>query len=110
MSYYNGMNRAELAADLGFVWCPSRRGYYDPNDYCRECESHTDDCECDRETTTSKTVVARKARYVGTASEVKVGDKVRVTSGFTYKPNGPRTGYLAKRYTRLAKGPAWATN
>lgn len=61
----------------------------------------------EQETRTSRTVTARKARYVGTSREIRPGDKVRVTSGFTYEPNGRRTGYLPKRYQRIAKGPAW---
>jgi hypothetical protein len=53
-----------------------------------------------------KTVKARKARNVGQYNEIKVGDTVRVTSGFDYERGGPRIGYF-RTYTRIAKGPAW---
>ena len=60
---------------------------------------------------TVKVVIARKARpshpYSST-SEVRVGDQVRVTSGFNYIENGPRTGYF-RRYSRMVKGPGWAS-
>jgi len=56
---------------------------------------------------TIKYVVARKPRFVGTTSEIRPGDTVQVKTGFTFKPNGPRTGYLPRRYFRHTKGPAW---
>ena len=61
----------------------------------------------EQETTTAKVVTARKARYEGTYREIRPGDRVRVTSGFAYKKDGPRTGYLPKRYHRVACGPNW---
>lgn len=61
----------------------------------------------EQEKVVSKLVIARKARFVGLPSEIRPGDKVRVTSGFTYTSNGPRTGYF-RRYVRVSKGPAWA--
>lgn len=55
---------------------------------------------------TSKTVTARKSRFPGTSREIRVGDRVRVTSGFDYEVGGPRLGYFRK-YRRVSKGPAW---
>ena len=37
---------------------------------------------------------------------IRKGDKVMVTSYFTYEKNGPRTGYHHS-YTLIAKGPNW---
>ncbi len=59
------------------------------------------------EATTSKVVTARKPRHTGTSNEIRRGDRVRVTSGFTYKPDGPRTGYLHKQYRRITRGSNW---
>jgi len=53
-------------------------------------------------------VIARKGRFEGTRREIKPGDKVTVTSGFTYEKGGPRTGYF-RHYVRVGKGPAWNT-
>jgi len=61
----------------------------------------------EQEALTSKTVTARKGRYEGTAREIRPGDRVRVTSGFTYVEGGPRTGYLSKGYSRVSCGPNW---
>ncbi len=69
-----------------------------------------DDEERIEEATTSKVVTARKARPGNTRTEIRPGDRVRVTSGFAYEVDGPRMGYLPKRYTRLAKGPNWNTD
>lgn len=71
-------------------------------------------CECEDEEEeesvfTTKIVTARKARFVGRPGEIRKGDTVKVTSGFTYKVGGPRTGYFVPSYTRMVKGPAWAT-
>ncbi|OHD23656.1 MAG: hypothetical protein A2Y38_23445 [Spirochaetes bacterium GWB1_59_5] len=56
---------------------------------------------------TTKIVIARKARYVGTAGEIRVGDRVEVTSWFDYVVGGERTRY-AHVYRRVTKGSAWA--
>lgn len=66
-----------------------------------------DEDEQEQESTTHRVVTARKARFVGDWREIRVGDKVQVTSGFTYKVGGERLGYLPKRYVRVAKGPGW---
>lgn len=112
MSYYNGMSRAEAAEEAGFVWDRRTRQYIDPSDYCNQCGCELDECEsngeCERETTTSKTVTARKARNPDSLwNEIRPGDRVTVTSGFTYLPGGPRVSYLGRTYRRLSKGPAW---
>lgn len=60
------------------------------------------------ETTSTKTVKARKARYMDTIFEIRVGDTILVTSGFRYEVGGRRTHYFRKTYRRLAKGPGWA--
>jgi hypothetical protein len=60
----------------------------------------------EEETSSSKVVTARKARFVGKAYEIRPGDRVKVTSGFRYMVGGPRTGYFRYR-TRVTKGPAW---
>jgi hypothetical protein len=109
MSYYRGMSKVELADELGFVHVPGR-GYIDPGDYCGCGREHGDpECECEHEATTSKVVTARKARKVGTSGEVRPGDRVCVTSGFTYRTGGnrERTGYLPRTYKRLSCGPNW---
>lgn len=53
-----------------------------------------------------KTVIARKDRL---SFRIKKGDTVHVASWFTYKKNGPRTGYC-RSYKLVAKGPAWEVN
>jgi hypothetical protein len=59
---------------------------------------------------TVKIVTVRKARpaFYG-KSEIRIGDRAQVTSGFTYEQNGPRTGYF-RSYTLITKGPAWDVN
>lgn len=77
---------------------------------CETCYpggSDREDEDREEEVVISKTRTARKARYIGTSLEIRPGDTVRVVSGFSYKPGGPRTAYLPKSYTRIAKGPAW---
>lgn len=77
-------------------------GAYD----CRACygsaaESYGYDEEEEEEleTTSTRYVVARKAR-----GRILPGDLVRVTSGFSYEKDGPRTGYF--RYeTLVGYGP-----
>lgn len=69
------------------------------------CEKDEDRVE---ETSTSKRVIARKARPGnGWDNEIRPGDTVVVFGGFSYIPGGPRVGYLPKTYLRIAKGPAW---
>lgn len=116
MSYYNGMSDAELADDLGFVWSRKAGGYVDPDEFCSECGGGLSrntfgadfDCECDqeKETCTVKVVIARKDRKNGC---IRKGDKIRVTSGFTYIVDGPRTGYF-RNEVLLERGPAWYTD
>jgi hypothetical protein len=76
-------------------------------------QSDEDEDEENIETvTTSKVVIARKARPSkgwGT-SEIRPGDTVRVQGGFSYEVGGPRLGYAPKSYTRIAKGPGWNTD
>lgn len=121
MGYYGYSSRAEMAADAGLVYSREHRGYIDPDDYCRECGSHKDYCECDRESgKTCKVVIARKdrtrvVRYVADEAGkyipvretyIRKGDKVRVESYFTYQRGGARTGYHHS-YSLIAKGPNW---
>lgn len=91
--------------------CGGFASYYGPCGAtdCESCYPGGSDEDEDREETmtTSKVVTARKARFVGKPNEIRPGDRVRVTSGFTYKSGGERTGYLRKSYQRLSKGPAW---
>lgn len=70
------------------------------------CSSYDEDEGEELSVETAKTVTARKGRFVGTTSEIRPGDRVRVTSGFGYERNGPRTGYF-RSYRRVSKGPAW---
>lgn len=94
--------------------CGGFASYYGPCG-ATDCDScypgggyDSDDAEPEeQEKVVSKVVTARKARFVGMFGEIRPGDKVRVTSGFTYQPNGPRTGYF-RRYSRVTKGPAWS--
>ena len=118
---YDDYDRYEDARDEARAErAPRRRryrcgGYASYTGHCGATDCDTcypggcgDDEQEVQETTTSKVVTARKARPgKGGVPEIRVGDKVRVTSGFTYKPGGERLGYLPKRYTRVAKGPAW---
>lgn len=66
--------------------------YDHDDDRCRE-----EDCEgcedCTEEVSTTKTVVARKAR-----GSILPGDLITVTSGFEYRVNGPRLGYFRRTY------------
>ena len=80
-------------------------------DTCTGCGEDRSECRCERETSTSKVVTARKFRkggIIAERNEIRVGDRVKVTSGFSYEPDGPRTGYF-RSYRRISKGPAWAT-
>ena len=56
----------------------------------------------------SKAVTTRRARFEGTSFEIRPGDRVLVRTWFTYKVSGPRLRYH-RSYSRLEKGPAWAT-
>lgn len=62
----------------------------------------------EEEATSCRVVTACKARFIGKSSEIKPGDRVQVTGGFTYTRGGARTGYLRKSYRRVSKGPAWS--
>lgn len=84
---------------------PCMCGAYD----CERCRPGCNDREdepVEGTVETSKAVTARKARYTGKAAEIRPGDRVQVTNGFTYEVNGPRTGYY-RTYKRVARGPAW---
>jgi len=98
---------AMAADDAGYRWDSRTRQYIDPEDWCPQCETGRDECKCERRVETDKVVTARKARPGNGRFEVRPGDRVLVTSGFTYEPNGPRTGYF-HHYERVRKGPAWA--
>jgi hypothetical protein len=84
--------------------CRGTAGLIDPPEYDDEVE---EDEETTGETSIVTTVTARKSLYVGASCEIRPGDRVRVTTGFTYEKGGPRTGYFRQSY-RVAKGPAWA--
>jgi len=62
------------------------------NSYWRDYENDADSSEGREQESRKvvKTVTARKARP---ALGIKVGDRVKVTSWFTYTERGPRTGY-----------------
>ena len=80
---------------------------YDENDE----EAPEDEDEAPKSKVTVKIVTARKARpaysgWLGVWAEIKVGDRVKVTSWFEYKKGGPRIGYYHE-YRRVAKGPGW---
>ena len=117
--------RAEYAAELA-AERNSRRGRYNCGGFaswdgpcgatdCCSCypggcdEDEPDESDEDEELVvqTIKFVTARKARpaFYG-KSEIRIGDRVRVTSGFTYEEGGPRTGYF-RSYNLVTKGPAW---
>ena len=76
---------------------------------CESCYPGGSD-EDGLEVRTSKIVKARKAHNLGMYDEVRPGDTAEVYGGFTYQPNGPRTGYTPKSYRRIAKGPAWSNS
>jgi len=79
------------------------------NCYPGGCDEDEPESDEDEELTAhfTKIVIARKARPAFTGkSEIRVGDRVRVTSGFTYEQDGPRTGYF-RFYNLITKGPAW---
>jgi len=80
-----------------------RPGCNDPE----EDEPTEEDEPSEVTTKTTRRVIARKARYAGLISEIRVGDTVDVTKGFTYEVNGPRTGYLSPRYERIRRGKRW---
>ena len=64
-----------------------------------EYDEEEDEQEEELATRQSKLVIARKAR-----GHILPGDCVRVTTGFSYKKNGPRTGYF-KYEVRVGYGP-----
>jgi len=86
----------------GAMDCPTCRGEsayaYD------ESEEEEEEQESRR---TQRVVTARKARFIGLPQEIRAGDKVSVTSWFSHKDGGARTGYH-HWYHRLEKGPAWS--
>lgn len=114
MSYYNPTYDEPPRTRRRRYSCGGFASYNGPcgAEDCESCHPHygyEDDPEDEEEhdVTTSRVVTARKARYVGTTSEIRPGDRVQVTSGFSYKKNGPRTGYLPKTYKRIFCGPNW---
>lgn len=62
---------------------------------CGSCRNGTppweEEDEEDRTAARSRLVIARKAR-----GNILPGDCVRITSGYTYIQNGPRTGYFRR--------------
>ncbi len=82
-------------------------GYCGATDCSRCYPGGCDDEAREEDTTTSKVVTARKARYAGTASEIRPGDRVRVTTGFSYVVGGPRLKYNPRTYRRVSCGPNW---
>lgn len=110
---YHNMSRAELAEELGFVWSRTARDYVESGttapDFCSECDNEKENCECDLTAETVKFVTARKERgYPGTPGWILPGDRVEVTSGFTYQKNGKRTGYF-RNYKLVMRGPSWGS-
>ena len=55
---------------------------------------------------TSKVVIARKARLDLYGNAIRPGDRVKVVNGFEYQVGGPRTNYF-RYYLRLSTGPNW---
>ena len=109
----------EDAVDDGYSGPPPRRngggcgGYANYSGHCGAldcCTCHPggyDEEPEDQEASTAKIVTARKARPAGPfGRDIRVGDRVLVESGFTFIPEGARTGYF-RRYSRISKGPAW---
>lgn len=108
---YDDRDEAEYAPRRRRYSCGGFASYNGPCGAtdCRSCypDGGQYEAESEAEERTSKVqvkvVTARKARP---ALGIKVGDKVRVTSSYTYQVNGPRTGYTHS-YVRVAKGPGW---
>jgi D-serine deaminase-like pyridoxal phosphate-dependent protein len=73
-------------------------GYSDDEDETDEDELLT--------ASSTKVVTARKARLDSWRLEVRPGDSVRVTTGFTYVRDGERVAYF-KSESRVAKGKGW---
>lgn len=75
---------------------------------------HAQDCPPDESTLESrrhrKIVTARKERNDTvngqTVPYIRKGDKICVTTYFTYEINGPRLSYY-RTYSRVSKGPNW---
>jgi len=65
------------------------RHYEDCDDRYNDRDDYSEGQEMNSSRVT-KTVTARKDRP---AQGIKVGDRVQVTSWFTYTEKGPRTGY-----------------
>lgn len=92
----------------------ANRSIYRCDGYCGATDCETcypgnepeEDADDEEAVLSTKTVTARKARFEGTVSEIRPGDRVMVTSGFTYEVGGPRTGYF-HQYKRMTKGPGW---
>lgn len=116
--------RYEEACERGYGGPPPRKrtvyrcggyGSYDGHCGASDCETCYPGCGdrdeeegSEQETSKTKVVIARKARNQGHwYGEIRPGDQVSVTSGFTYLSGGGRTGYF-RSYTRIKKGPAWA--
>ena len=86
--------------------------YYRTCDECgKRYHASEGGCSCEEDNfefhRVTKVVTARRARFEGTAGEIRPGDLVERTTGFEYRPGGPRTRYLKARYVRIEKGPAW---
>ena len=67
------------------------------------CQGKSEGCPgcegCEKSVITTRIVLCRKAR-----DGAKVGDLIRVTSGFTYQKGGPRLGYFRRAHI-LGYGP-----
>ena len=80
---------------------------YETADMADYSEDYEREPECSR--LLEKVVTARKARNVRAVQspeEIRPGDRVRITSYFTFRPNGPRLRYF-HLYERISKGPNW---
>lgn len=103
MSWFSGMSRAEMADEAGFQFIHCKAcGFRDyAEDGCPNCSENAEE-----EAWTVKYKIARKAR-TSRFTQIRVGDLIRVTTGFTYKKGGERTGYLSPRVCAVMHGPAW---
>lgn len=91
---YNCGGRANYSGPCGASDCGSCRNGAPPWE-----QDEDEDEDEEQSTQVSKLVIARKAR-----GRILPGDCVRITSGFTYVEDGPRTGYF-KSESLVGYGP-----
>lgn len=98
--------------------CPCCGPDYDEREEREECKGYDDGCdgceECERETSTSRTGIARAPRSQrGVARRnhngIRPGDTIKVTKGFKYQLGGPRGNYFMREQL-IQRGPAWTAD